>query len=138
MPWLKLLHAVALISWCGALLYLPALIAASVRRPANDPYPTPQLARPFFIALATPLALLTIISGTALFLRDNISDSWLILKLAAVAGMVLCHALGGALIVRAERGERVQLACLALAATSLVLILSVLGLVLGRPTLGPL
>lgn len=137
MPWLKLLHALALVGWCASLLYLPAMILANIsRNGAQIQAGLPPL-RMFFIAAATPLALLAIITGTALFLRGNIVENWLILKLSAVAAMVLCHALYGAIIVRVETdpGTRARLPCLAIAAITAGLILSVLGLVLSQPVL---
>ena len=62
-----------------------------------------HLTRTIFNLAATPAALLAIGSGTALFLRESIFDAWLIVKLTTVAGMVLCHALCGVLILRIER-----------------------------------
>lgn len=137
MPWLKLLHAMALLAWCATLLYLPALIAAAASRSGGVIQPGRSLARKLFIALATPMALLAIASGTALFLRDNIFASWLMLKLAAVSALVLCHLLCGVLIVKAEArpSARLWLPCLAVGMTTMILILSILGLVLGRPVL---
>ena len=104
MPLLKLLHFMALICWCGALLYLPVMIAAGTRSSDELFYRDhAHLARTVFNLLATPAALLAIGSGTMLFLREAIFDPWLILKLTTVAGMVLCHALCGLLILRIER-----------------------------------
>ena len=53
MPWLKLLHIAALVIWCGALLYLPALLlqALQLRKDAGFAQGTPPMPR-FFI---TPL-----------------------------------------------------------------------------------
>src|SRR5690606_40114597 len=92
MPLLKLLHLAALLCWCGALLYLPALIAAGTRRSDALFYRDhAHLRRMVFTLVSTPAALLAIGSGTALFLRDAIFECWLIVKLTTVAGMVLCH-----------------------------------------------
>lgn len=137
MPWLKLLHGMALLAWCATLLYLPLLIAFTEAQPDGSTQPEAPLARKLFITLATPMALLAIFSGTALFLRDNIVEGWLILKLTAVAGLVLCHALCGVVLVKAETDPRarVRLPCLIIGAASALLILSILGLVLGRPVL---
>src|SRR5690606_40905463 len=71
MPLLNLLHFAALLCWCGALLYLPALIAAGTRRGDSLFYRDhAHLTRMAFTLIATPAALLAIGSGTALFLRD--------------------------------------------------------------------
>lgn len=136
MPWLKIVHILALAAWCATLLYLPALIAASAARSHGAAYPQPSLARELFITFATPLALVAIVSGTSLFLRDTILESWLLLKLAAVAAMVLCHALCGALIGDLEANQnprRTRLACAGIGMAVTILIVITLALVLGKP-----
>lgn len=138
MPLLKLFHFAALICWCGALLYLPALIAAGTR--SNDALfyrDHAHLTRMVFTLVATPAALLAIGSGTLLFVRDEVFAPWLILKLSAVAGMVLCHALCGVLVLRVERfPERaIGRECLVLGALITALIAAALWLVLAKPAL---
>ncbi|HBZ94379.1 MAG TPA: hypothetical protein DEO91_11975 [Pseudomonas sp.] len=136
MPLLKLLHFMALIGWCGALLYLPAMIAAGTRSSDDLFYRDHgQLTRTIFNLIATPAALLDIGSGTALFLRDSIFDAWLIVKLTTVAGMVLCHALCGVLILRIERvtDRALRRDCLLIGLLLAVLISATLWLVLAKP-----
>ncbi|MFT0633647.1 CopD family protein [Pseudomonas sihuiensis] len=136
MPLLKLLHFMALIGWCGALLYLPAMIAAGTRASDEMFYRDhAHLTRTVFNMIATPAALLAIGSGTALFLRESIFDPWLILKLTTVAGMVLCHALCGVLILRIERAAEPALRrdCLLIALLLSALIGATLWLVLAKP-----
>ena len=103
MPVLKLFHFAALICWCGALLYLPALIVAANRVDSPHRVDHAWMARQLFIAFATPAALVAIGTGTALFLVDGIVAAWLVVKLTMVAGMSVCHAACGALILRVER-----------------------------------
>lgn len=136
MPLLKLLHFMALIGWCGALLYLPAMIAAGTRSSDEMFYRDhAHLTRTVFNLIATPAALLAIGSGTALFLRESIFDPWLIVKLSTVAGMVLCHALCGVLILRIERAAEPALRrdCLLIALLLSALIGATLWLVLAKP-----
>ncbi|WKC36752.1 CopD family protein [Ectopseudomonas chengduensis] len=136
MPLLKLLHFMALIGWCGALLYLPAMIAAGTRSSDELFYRDhAHLTRTVFNLIATPAALLAIGSGTALFLRESIFDPWLIVKLTTVAGMVLCHALCGVLILRIERAAEPALRrdCLLIALLLSALIGATLWLVLAKP-----
>lgn len=136
MPLLKLLHFMALIGWCGALLYLPAMIAAGTRSSDDLFYRDHgQLTRTIFNLIATPAALLAIGSGTALFLRDSIFDAWLIVKLTTVAGMVLCHALCGVLILRIERvtDRALRRDCLLIGLLLAFLISATLWLVLAKP-----
>ncbi len=135
-----MLHMTVLIGWCGVLLYLPALIASGAARAADGIfYPNPvRLLRAVFTLIATPLALVTIASGTALFLRDGTLGVWLLLKLTAVSAMVICHALCGVLILQVERApdSRVTGPCAALAAIIAILIMVVVWLVLAKPGLG--
>lgn len=136
MPMLKLLHFTALIAWCGTLLYLPALIAASCRSPQRAERPGhPQLNRTVFNLIATPAALVAIGSGTALFLRDGTFGIWLVAKLTAVAVMVICHALCGLLILQCERQPRpaLTIVCAALGDITLGMIAATLWLVLAKP-----
>lgn len=136
MPLLKLLHFMALIGWCGVLLYLPAMIAAGTRSRDEMFYRDhAHLTRTVFNLIATPAALLAIGSGTALFLRESIFDPWLIVKLTTVAGMVLCHALCGVLILRIERAAEPALRrdCLLIALLLSALIGATLWLVLAKP-----
>jgi len=136
MPLLKLLHFTALFVWCGTLLYLPALIAASCRATQATERPGhPELNRSIFNLVATPAALLAIGSGTALFLRDGTFGVWLVAKLTAVAVMVICHALCGLLILQCERQPRpaLTIACAALGGITLGMIAATLWLVLAKP-----
>ncbi|MFC2971074.1 CopD family protein [Azotobacter bryophylli] len=140
MPWLLVLHIAALLVWCGALLYLPALIAAGRTGAAGEPFaPAAEaLPRAFFTRLATPAALLTIASGTLLFLGRGVHGVWLMLKLSAVTLMVVCHVLLGVLILRLEDDPRRPLAgrCAALGLLAALAIGAVLWLVLARPFRG--
>ncbi|MDX5375953.1 MAG: CopD family protein [Halomonas sp.] len=137
MPWIKVLHIATLLCWCASLLYLPAMLLAGAkgREAATFDTPVPVLLRFLFTYVATPFALLAIMSGTALFLVGQITGGWLVLKLMAVSGMVLCHVLCGALIVRLEREQFRFLVSASglLAATSAALMLTVLVLVLSKP-----
>lgn len=137
MPWIKVLHIAALLCWCAALLYLPAMLLAGARAHKEMPFevPVPDLLRFLFTHVATPLALLAIISGTLLFIVGQLTGGWLVLKLAAVSGMVICHVLCGALIVRLGRGERRFVASLSAlsAVVTVLLMLAVLVLVLSKP-----
>lgn len=136
MPLLKLLHFVSLLCWCGTLLYLPALIAAGTRRTEPLFYRDhAHLTRMVFNLIATPAALIAIGSGTALFLRDGIMEGWLIVKLSTVAGMVLCHALCGVLVLRIERSPElgISIRCHILGLVIATFITATLWLVLAKP-----
>ncbi|HSP59261.1 MAG TPA: CopD family protein [Halomonas sp.] len=140
MPWIKILHIVALISWCGTLLYLPAMIAQSARVTPDAPafaIDAPFMPRFLYNSVATPAALVAIISGTLLFLLNNIASSWLVLKLLAVAVMIAAHVTCALLLTRLENGHHGGVGLMALV-TSMMAGLSMLvavGLVLAKPDL---
>ncbi|GGM17026.1 CopD family protein [Pseudomonas asuensis] len=157
MPLLKLLHFLGLIGWCGSLLYLPGLLIAQGRdihkadrpyRPGtgdvtselDTPLPALQLLRPellryVFTLIATPCALVAIISGTVLFIRHSLFDPWLILKLSLVAIMVVGHALCGALILKLDSlsPKAVRTWSMGLAVALSLAIVGTLYLVLAKP-----
>lgn len=140
MPWLKILHIVALISWCGTLLYLPAMIAQAARLtagPATFADDAPFMPRFLYTSVATPAAVVAIISGTLLFLLNSIASGWLVLKLLAVAVMIAAHGACALLLVRLEKGHYGGVRPMALV-TGLIAglsMLAVVGLVLTKPAL---
>lgn len=138
MPWLKLLHITAVTVWCGALLYLPTAIAATVGPAARAvPFDAPQqrLLRKLYTLVATPAALAAIASGTVIFALGGLVAPWLIFKLATVCMLVLGHAACGMLILRAERDHEADLRgrCLAITVTSLLWLTGIAWLVLRKP-----
>lgn len=101
---LLLLHISAVVWWCGTLLYLFALTAGVSSQPTSDERQRHlALLLKMFSRITTPAALIAIISGTALFMTAGITDLWLILKLTLVTALVLCHAVGGWIILSAEK-----------------------------------
>ncbi|WP_346797784.1 CopD family protein [Halomonas sp. Bachu 37] len=137
MPWLKLLHIIALVIWCGSLIYLPALVTQSMRARVDAGFAqgSPQMPRFFYNSIATPAALLAIFSGTLLFLWYGVLGGWLVLKLMAVMGMVAAHGGLGWWILRLEAGlfKGVKRGCIASGLLASGCIVSVLFLVLAKP-----
>ncbi|MDI5986087.1 CopD family protein [Halomonas sp. M4R5S39] len=140
MPWIKFLHIVALVSWCGTLLYLPALLVQSARAATDTPSfasSSPPMPRFVYNSLAAPAALLAIASGTLLFLVQGLAGGWLVLKLLAVTGMVMAHGACGWLVLRLEQGQPRGVAVGAMTAGVLAAtgMLAVVTLVLAKPAL---
>ncbi|MEX1031943.1 MAG: CopD family protein [Cellvibrionaceae bacterium] len=135
MPWLLLLHITALLCWCASLLYLPALIVSTARREEAGEKGLFFVTRRVFTLIATPAALIAIISGTAIFIVDRTIEVWLVAKLTLVSGLVLCHvATGGLTLTVTQRSANYQLLfCTAVGVTSVVLIAGILWLVLAKP-----
>jgi uncharacterized membrane protein len=134
---LKAFHLAALVCWCGGLLYLPALISAGAAGTAALESEGRRSARRLFVALVTPAALLAILSGTLLFMLQGSVALWLAAKLAAVAGIVLCHSACGALIGKVEREEGTGGSCGRRCGALVILIAAFIGaalwLVLAKP-----
>lgn len=153
MLWILMLHVAALVCWGASLLYLPVL-AANIQPNASDDRilhrPFDSVQRFVFTHVATPVAVLAIMSGTIVFLLDRNISPWLIIKLSLVVGLVICHALLGLVIQKGENlrqriiaAEEAQTitalrwlrrACLALGLLILLLILLIIWLVLTKPT----
>lgn len=105
MVWLLILHIAALLMWCASLIYLPVLVAIAPRARASFVEPSralPTIERFVFTHVATPFALLAIVAGTLVFVINNITHPWLILKLTLVVALVISHALIGLLLMRTE------------------------------------
>jgi len=117
MLWLLVVHIAALLCWCAAIVCVPVLLqqrdpfdtgddtAGAVRESRHDSGAT-VMPRRVFIWLATPAALLTIASGTALFLWMGTVQRWLLLKLVLVVMLVGAHIAAGLLMLRAERADQ--------------------------------
>lgn len=136
MPWIKSVHLVALLTWCAALLALPALLALYRGTRGRVARRRVQAAVRFvYIALASPAAVLAIASGTALIHLMHTYAPWFFAKLTLVSAMVLFHASCGKLVLvlheRPRAGSSGLLA--ALVAVPCLLIAGVLWLVLARP-----
>lgn len=140
MLWLLVLHIGALLFWCAALLYLPALIAGALSgrvEITESHLRKDSVVRFVFTHIATPAALLAIISGTAVFLINTTVAPWLIAKLTLVSGLVVGHAVTGLFILRLEDEQRAlaPIWCWLLASVLCLLMLAIVWLVLAKPTL---
>lgn len=138
MLWILVLHISALLFWCAALLYLPALIAGMHTRQIEISEPYHQygsIARFVFTHIATPAALLAIMSGTIVLLLNRTAELWLIIKLTLVVGLVVGHTLVGLLLLHTqERSSKpVRLWCWSLSAVLGILITAILWVVLAKP-----
>jgi len=143
MLWMLAIHISALLVWCAALLCLPVLVASDRGWARGG-----ELHRPFdgverfvYTHLATPAALVAIMSGTVVFLLNRTTDGWLVVKLTLVTGLVVCHVLTGVLVLRLERAEigGLKLSARLVGVGALLLIGAILWVVLaktgGEPTL---
>lgn len=138
MLWFLLLHIIALITWCASLLYLPALIAGLHTQQIRIAEPNNKygsVARFVFTHIATPAALVAIISGTAVFLFNRTIEVWLIAKLTLVTGLVIGHALAGLLLLHTQdrNTKPVRCWCWVLSGALCVLMVAIIWVVLAKP-----
>lgn len=136
MPWIKFVHLSALLAWCACLLALPSLLALFPLTEGRINRRRLRAATRFvYIALASPAAVLAVVSGTALIHVMQVYAPWFFAKLTLVAAMVLFHAACGKLVLVLRERPRSGLpgVLLASAALPLALMLGVLWLVLAQP-----
>ena len=152
MLWLLVLHISALLVWCAALLYLPAIMAGIASGSIDlqkTGRPDATVQRLVFTHLATPSALVAIMAGTLVFVFNGTVDAWLIAKLTLVVGLVISHILTG-LVVLAATGSNdasssqrpadsmpITLQCAVLGITQSVLIIAIFWTVLAKPSVVP-
>ncbi len=136
---LKVIHFTALFGWCASLFALPMLLALFPAQAGRVNRRRFLAATRFiYIAIASPAAVVAVLSGTALIHLTASYAPWLMLKLTLVAGMVLFHAACGKLILVLNRKPRYWSAPahFAFALIPPVLIAGVLWFVLAQPEFG--
>lgn len=136
---LKAVHIGALALWCAGLILLPVLMHVHGRRAEMRTQAGFSefrwLTHYSYTCVVSPAAVVAVTAGTALIFAAQVFDVWMMVKLVAVAGMVVVHALLGHMIVKVGEGHgqfrlpRVGLALLAI----VPLIGTVLWLVLAKP-----
>lgn len=138
MLWFLLLHILALITWCASLLYLPVLISGIHTEQIQIVEPRHKygsVARFVFTHIATPAALVAIISGTVVFLFNRTIEVWLIAKLTLVTGLVISHAFAGLLLLHTQdrSTKPIRQWCWLLSGVVCVLIVAIIWVVLAKP-----
>lgn len=105
--WLKVLHVMTLLVWAGTLFYLPGLITAHCRVENRQAfYRVRTITRRTYIVVASPAAILTILTGSLLVPFTGADGGWLALKLTAVGLMVVFHVACGAMITALGRNPK--------------------------------
>ncbi|MEX0732814.1 MAG: CopD family protein [Aquisalimonadaceae bacterium] len=134
--WVKVLHIITLLTWTAGLFYLPGLFIAHSRQMPQDEFVTlRRMTRLVYVSIASPAAVLAVISGTVLvFLLDELGG-WLPLKLTGVALMMLYHIYCGYLLTELRSAPHAHEAYLyiALELIPATLVAIVLWLVLAKP-----
>jgi len=138
MTWLKGVHVIAIIFWSASLIYLPILMAGHNPRLSNPMYLRLHgMVRNLYIWIASPFALLAIVSGTALIPLREVTAPWFALKLLVVAALAIIHARCGVILAKqSHTAERANaLVRVMRIALPIILFPCVLWLVLAKPRL---
>lgn len=138
MAWLKALHIIFLILWCTGLFYMPALFAHYAgATDAREKHRMRIITRFTFIVIASPAAVLAIVTGTVLVYATAVQGVWLPAKLAVVALMGFFHVYCGRRVVELESGEHIAKRSfhIGLVLVPFILVSTVLWLVLAKPVL---
>ena len=136
MAWLKGAHIATLALWCACLFYLPALLNEVRQAKGEAAHRRARImARGTFVMVASPAAVLAIITGTILVVLAGAGGLWLVVKLTLVALMVVFHLQCGKLITALDDLKRLRSSArlLALLIYPALLIPGVLWMVLGKP-----
>ncbi|MVW78278.1 hypothetical protein GOQ28_04995 [Bordetella sp. 02P26C-1] len=139
MAWLLFLHVAALTVWSAALLYLPVVFSMNRGLQRSAAVRLRVMTRLAFIALASPAAVLAIVTGSALVYITHATGIWLAAKLLLVALMAAFHVYcGRTLTVLGHEGsdkKRRRSVGLWVLGVPVLLISGVLWLVLAKPEL---
>ena len=98
--WLKAFHIVFMVTWFAGLFYLPRLFVyhtMTADAPGSERFKVME--RKLFFGIMTPGAVLTIASGTWLWLGYGVSGGWLHAKLTLVAILIAYHVYCGKLLL---------------------------------------
>jgi protoporphyrinogen IX oxidase len=134
--WLKIAHVSALSVWVAGLFYLPPLFAVHcAKEKLTDFHRLRALTRVVYLGLASPAAIIAILTGTALIYLADAHGGWLVLKLGFVSIMTIFHVYCGSLLVdmREQESARRPAAMYALLAVPVLAVPAVLYLVLAKP-----
>ena len=136
LPYLKFVHFTALLVWCACLFALPALLALHAYRPTKVERERVVAATRFtFVALASPAAIVAVVSGTLMVYPTGSYGGWMLAKLTLVTGMVIFHAVCGKLVLVLQRKPHAVRPgwLLTLGGVPLLLVPGVLAMVLWQP-----
>ena len=110
--WIKALHVIAVISWMAGLLYLPRLMVyhSDVAVGSERDGTFKIMERRLLNAIMTPAGVVSVLSGGMLIGLAGFvgSEMWLLVKLASVLGLLVCHGLLWLHVASFARGERLR------------------------------
>jgi protoporphyrinogen IX oxidase len=108
--WVKALHVVAVVSWMAGLLYLPRLMVyhCETKVSSSEDERFRLMEHRLMRAIMDPAGLVVLVSGAWLFWKSGYGwgSGWIVVKIAAVAGLLAIHGLLGRHRSQFARGER--------------------------------
>ncbi len=137
MVWVKVIHISALILWCAGLIYMPLLHSRQRHVRSRSQFSRLRvMSRYLYVVVASPAAIITIVSGGTLVYLQDATTGWLAAKLGVVSLMALFHARCGhvLMLLGHESGRSRHRASAWVVLIPAILISSVLWLVLTRPS----
>ncbi|HEV7278439.1 MAG TPA: CopD family protein [Devosiaceae bacterium] len=136
---LKFLHVATISLWSAGLLALPFIYRQRRGLEGDDLYRLHIFTRYFYVGLVSPAAFVAIGTGTALIFLRETWVPWFSWKLLLVTVMTSIHLFSGLLILRLfePQGRYPRWRFVTITALTLLVVTGILGLVLGKPVLGP-
>lgn len=99
MLWVKSLHIIFMVTWFAGLFYLPRLfVYHSMATDVEGKERFKIMERKLFFGIMTPGAVLTLTFGSWLWLGYGMTGTWLHIKLALVALLIVYHIYCGKLL----------------------------------------
>ncbi len=106
MLWIKSLHVIFMVTWFAGLFYLPRLFVYHAMNTDTATSATFKIMeRKLFYGITTPGGVLTVVFGIWLWLGYGFTGTWLHIKLALVAVLIVFHVMCGK-YVREFRDDR--------------------------------
>lgn len=136
---LKFLHVATISLWSAGLLALPFIYRQRPGLEGDDLYRLHIFTRYFYVGFVSPAAFVAIGTGTAvIFLRETYVP-WFSWKLLLVTVMTGIHLFSGLLILKLfePQGRYPRWRFVTVTTLTLLVVTGILGLVLGKPVLGP-
>jgi protoporphyrinogen IX oxidase len=136
--WLKAIHIVALIVWCGGLLVLPTLLGQRNHEMTRGAVIALQrLTRVLFIQITSPAAFVAVVAGTVLIFMREVFTPFMMLKLVAVGVLVTLHIRTGYVILSVFKphGRYAPWRQVVMLVMTLGVITTILLLILGKPAI---
>ncbi|MEA1888383.1 MAG: CopD family protein [Pseudomonadota bacterium] len=99
MLWIKAFHIFFMVSWFAGLFYLPRLFVHHAMTKDNATSERLKIMERKLFFFVTPLAILTIVFGSWLWLGYGFSGTWLTIKIVLVCLLVIYHVICGIFMV---------------------------------------